>query len=140
MPQSRELTIHIEDKPGALGNSCGPLAGRGVNIVAFQVYEWEGKSLIRMVVDDPTTAKALFEANRIYYTETEVAQVRLAHRPGQLSRAASLLGKAQININYAYSGTELGSKMPLVIFGVTDVAKAATLLDKFAQEEVAKIA
>jgi hypothetical protein len=61
-----------------------------------------------MVVDDPATAKKLLDDDSIYYTETEVAQVTLRHRSGELFRAASRLGEAHININYAYcicSGT-----------------------------------
>ena len=68
-----ELTIRIEDKPGTLAQCCRALAGRDVNIVAFEAFEREGQSLIRMVVDDPATAKKLLTDDRIYYTETEVA-------------------------------------------------------------------
>jgi hypothetical protein len=140
MPKAKELTIHIEDKPGTLGMCCQALAVRDVNILAFETFQSEGQSLIRMVVDNPSTAKALLDADKIYYTETEIAQARLPHRPGELSRAASRLGEAHINIDYAYCGTDPESNMPLVIFGVTDAAKAATLLDRFAQEEIAKAA
>ena len=140
MPQSKELTIRIEDQPGALGKCCRVLADRGVNILAFQAHEWEGMGLIRMVVDTVATAKALLDAEQIYYTETDVVQIGLPHRPGELSRVASRLGEARININYAYCGTEPKSNMPLLVFGVTDAARAATLLDKFAQEEIAKTA
>ena len=129
MPIAMELTIQIEDKPGTLAQCCRALAEREVNILAFQGYEREGQSLIRMVVDDPATAKKLLDADRIYYTETEVAQVTLRHRSGVLYRAASRLGEAHINVNYAYCGTEPGPNMPLVVFGVTDVAKAVSLLE-----------
>ncbi len=77
MPIAKELTIRIEDKPGTLAQCCRTLAERDVNILAFQAFAREGQSLIRMVVDDFETAKTLLDANRIYYTETEVAQVAL---------------------------------------------------------------
>ena len=130
MPIAIELTIQIEDKPGTLAQCCGTLAERDVNILAFQGYEREGQSLIRIVVGDPATAKNLLDAAGIYYTETEVAQVTLRHRSGELFRAASRLGEAHINVNYAYCGTEPGSNTPLVVFGVTDVANAVSLLDE----------
>jgi hypothetical protein len=131
MPIAKELTVQIEDKPGTLAQCCRALAERDVNILAFQGYEREGQSLIRMVVDDPETAKKLLDADSIYYTETEVAQVTLRHRSGELFRAASRLGEAHINVNYAYSGTVPGPNMlPLVILGVTDVAKAVSLLEE----------
>jgi hypothetical protein len=140
VPKSKELTIRIEDKPGTLGMCCQALAVRDVNILAFEAFQSEGQSLIRMVVDNSANAKTVLDASGIYYTEAEVVLIKLPHRPGELSRAASRLGEAQININYAYCGTEPESNIPLVIFGVTDVAKAAPLLDTFAQEEIAKTA
>ena len=136
MPIAKEFTIRMEDKPGTLAQCCRPLVERDVNILAFQAFEREGQSLIRMVVNDPATAKKLLDADRIYYTETEVAQVALPHRSGELFRAASRLGEARININYAYCGTEPGSNMSLVVFGVTDAAKAVSLLEEDAKAVV----
>ncbi len=132
MPIVKEITIRIEDKPGTLAQCCRALADRDVNILAFEAFEREGQSLIRMVVDDPATAGELLAADRIYYTETEVAQVALPHRSGELYRAASRLGEAHINIDYAYCGTEPGANMSLVVFGVTDVAKTISLLEEIA--------
>ena len=105
MPTSKELTIRLEDRPGTLGKICRTLADNGVNIVAFQSIPSEGKnSLVRLVLDNPTTAKKALDREGVSCTETEVAQVKLAHRPGELARAASRLGDANININYAYAG------------------------------------
>lgn len=133
MPISKELTIRIEDKPGTLAQCCRVLAERDVNVLAFEAFEREGQSLIRMVVDDPATAKKLLTDNRIYYTETEVALVGLSHRSGELYRAASRLGEAHININYAYCGTAPGLNMSTVVFGVTDAAKAVSVLAAVAE-------
>ena len=140
MPQTKEFIIQMEDRPGTLGRCCQALAESGVNILAFQAYEREGQSLIRMVVDDPPSAKKALDAKRIYYTSAEVALAELPHRSGELSRIASRLGEAHININYAYCGTQPGSYLPLVIFGVSDVDEAALLLDRFAEEEISKVA
>jgi len=43
------------------------------------------------------------------FEETEVALVKLAHRPGELGRAVSHLGEKEINIDYSYCGLEPGS-------------------------------
>jgi hypothetical protein len=137
MPIAKELTIRMENKPGTLGSCCRVLAEGGVNILALQAYESEGQSLIRMVVDDPARATKLFDVQRIYYTLKDVAQITIPPQPGELSRAASQLGNAQININYAYCGTEQESNRPLVIFGVTDVAKAVPLLEQVANPNAA---
>ena len=132
MPKAKEFTVTIEDKPGALGKCFLALAECGVNILAFQSMPSEGKGLVRMVVDNPKSAKAVLDTEHWTYTEGEVAQVKLPHRPGELARAASRLGEANINISHAYCGFEPGTNAPLLIFGVTDVGRAATILDQTA--------
>ena len=134
MPKSKEFTVTIEDKPGALGKCFAALAGRGVNILAFQSYVEERESLTRLLVDDPATATAVLGSMHMIFEETEVAVVRLAHRPGELGRAASRLGEGKINIDYTYCGMEPGSPLGLVVFGVDNLTKAVILLDELAAE------
>ncbi len=132
MPVMREFTIQMEDRPGTLGKCCRALADRGVNILAFHSFSSEGKSAVRIIVDNLTTAKTALDAQPYTYTETEVALAKLPHRPGELARAASRLGEASININYAYTGIEPGTSAPLLIFGVADAARAAAILEQAA--------
>ncbi len=132
MPTTKEFTVHMEDRPGTLGKFCRALADRGVNILAFQSGSFEGKSLVRLVVDNPTTAKTVLDSQRVTYTEAQVAQVKLPHRPGELARVASRLGEANINIDYAYGGVEPDTNAPILIFGVKEVSQAAAILDETA--------
>jgi hypothetical protein len=135
VPKVKEFTVTIEDKPGALGKCFLALAERGVNILAFQSYVEEGESLARLLVDDPATAKAVLGGVRMIFEETEAVMVRLAHRPGELGRAAACLGQNQINIDYSYSGVEPGSTRALAVFGVDNLTAAAKVLDELAGEE-----
>jgi len=128
MPTAKEFTVFVEDRPGQIGKLCRALADRGVNILASQAYE----TLTRVVVDNPTTAKTVLDAERYSYTEAEVAQVKLPHRPGELARPATRLGEANININYAYGGVEAGTNAPMLVFGVGDVGRAITILEQAA--------
>jgi hypothetical protein len=134
MAKAKEFTITIEDKPGALGRCFLALAERGVNILAFQSYVEEGESLARVLVDDQAGAKAVLANLRMIFEETDVAVVRLPHRPGELGRAASRLGENQINIDYSYCGLDPGSALVLVVFGVDKLSRAATVLDALAAE------
>jgi hypothetical protein len=132
MPATTELAIEMDNRPGTLGKVCGALAGRGVNILAFQLTPSQKRNHVYIVVDDLRAAKTALNKDRITYTEAEVVQVKLPHRPGELARAASRLGEANININYAYCGVEPSTNALLVIFGVTEVDRAATILDQTA--------
>ena len=132
MPTVKEFTIRLEDRPGTLGKLCQALA-EDVNILAYQQFPQEkGKGSVRLVVDNPAKAKAVLDRQRADYTETEVAQVKLANRPGELARAASRLGDEGININYGYCGTEPNTNATLLIFGVAEVGKAVRVLEQAA--------
>jgi hypothetical protein len=134
MAKAKEFTVTIEDKPGALGKCFLALAERGVNILAFQSYVEEGESLARILVDDSASAKAVLGCLGMIFEETEAAVIRLAHRPGELGRAAARLGEKQINIDYSYCGLEPGSTLALAVFGVDNLTKAAAALDELAAE------
>ncbi len=132
MPATKELTVFMDDRPGTLGKVCRALADRAVNIIAFQSFPIGGKSVTRLIVDNPTTAKTVLDNEQLMYLEAEVVQVRLPHRPGELARAAVRLGEANININYTYCGVEPGTNAPLVLFGVADIARAVPILEQAA--------
>ena len=135
MPQAKEFTVTIEDKPGALGKCLRALSERGINILAFQSYVEERESLARFVADDMASAEAVLGSLHMIFEETDVAVIRLAHRPGELGRAAARLGEKQINIDYTYCGLEPGSTLVLVVFGVDNLTRAAMLLDELAAED-----
>ncbi len=134
MPKAKEFTVTIADKPGALGNFFLALADRRVNVLAFQSYVEEGESLARFVADDMASAMEVLRSLRMIFEHTDVVVVRLPNRPGELGRAAARLGEKQINIDYSYCGLEPGSPLVLVVFGVDNLTKAATLLDELAAE------
>jgi hypothetical protein len=137
MPVTKEFTVLMEDRPSTLGKVCQALAERGVNILALQSFPIGGKTVTRFIVDNPTIAKTVLDSERLTYAATEIVHAKIAHRPGEIARVASRLGKANININYAYCGLEPGTNAPLVFFGVSDVEKAAPILER-AEADAAK--
>jgi hypothetical protein len=132
MPTSKEFTIRMQDRPGTLGKVSKALADQQVNIVAFQSFPStsEGESTVRMIFDNHSRAKNVLDAQNVNYEEKEVARITLPNRPGELARAASSLGEADININYAYTGVDPETDDPLLFFGVNEVSKAANILDQ----------
>ena len=132
MAITKEFTVLMEDRPSVLGRVCQALADHEVNILALQSFPTAGKFVIRLIVDNPDRAKTVLTSKRLTYVETPIVQTRIQHRPGEIARLASRLGKANININYAYCGLDLGTNAPLVFFGVAEVDKAASILDQLA--------
>jgi hypothetical protein len=132
MPKVKEFRVTIEDKPGALGHCALALGKEGVNILAFQSFVEHGESLARFVVDNPVSANAVLGQLHMNFEEVDVVMVKLAHRPGELGRAAVRLGENNINIDYSYCGLEPGSSQAVAVFGVDNVTKAAAVLDALA--------
>ncbi|HMG32851.1 MAG TPA: ACT domain-containing protein [Blastocatellia bacterium] len=131
MPRIKELNFQLDDRPGVFGKVCQSLADRGVNILAFQANALEGKSLVRLVVDNPAAAKTTIGGLGMKCNEADVAQVSLPNRPGELARAASQLGNADINIEHGYTGVDPTGKATF-FFGVKDVDRAVEILDRAA--------
>ncbi len=132
MPASKEFTVLMDDRPGALGKICRTLADRNLNILATQSFSIGGKSVTRFVFDDAAKAKAALDSERLNYSEAEVVQVKLPHKSGELARAAQRLGDAGINIDYFYVGADPSGAGPVVVFGVADIGKAMPILEQAA--------
>jgi len=130
MPITKEFTVNMEDRPGTLGKFSRVLADRKVNILAFETNSAGGSSEFRFVADDPAAAKKAMDDQSLTYAENKVAYITVQNRPGELARAASLLGGADININHAYSGVDPSTSTPVVFIGVENADRAAKVLEK----------
>jgi hypothetical protein len=132
MPITKEFTVVMEDRPDMMGRVCRALADHEVNILALQSFPNRGKFVVRLIVDDPGKTKTILDTEHLTYAEAQIIQIKIQHRPGEIARLASRLGKAKININYAYCGLETGTNAPLVFFSVTEVDQAASILEQIA--------
>ena len=126
---TKEFTVLVDDQPGLLGEVCLALAYSDVNILALQSAPVRGKFVTRLIVDNPAVAKMVLDSKQLCYAEAEIVQVKILHRPGEIARLASQLGRANVNIHYAYCGLEPGTNTPLVFFGVAEPSKAVSILE-----------
>jgi len=73
MAVTKQLSVMVENKRGALAEVCSKLAEKAVNILGLMVPEQPGEAPIRFVVNSVETAKKVFEALRLKYTEEDEA-------------------------------------------------------------------
>lgn len=128
MPKAKQLTLSVVDRPGVLGEVASALAQKRVNIHAFLAAVSEGQGAIRLIVDKPAAAKKVCAGQGWNVAEEDVVVVTLADKPGTLGAAASKLGEAGINIQYAYTGPAKGARRVNTYLGVADVAQALKAL------------
>src|SRR5215471_5399125 len=127
MARVTQLVIHIENKPGVLAQICTELAKVAVNIGAIMAAP-DQKHGIRIVAAPLATTRKVLDDLHISFREEDAVAVRLTDRPGALGRVTRKLADAGIDITYAYGSIVKGEERALIILGVSDVEKAATLV------------
>jgi hypothetical protein len=124
MPKARQLTISVPDRPGMLGEVATALGEKKANIQAFTAWIDGDRGSIRVVVDKAAAAKKVIAAHGWETTEEDVLEVTLTDSPGSLGKIAQKLGKAGVNIRYAYVGSAGTARRVNVYFGVSDLKAA----------------
>ncbi len=124
MPRAKQLTLTVPDRPGMLGDIASALGAKKVNIVGVCGATTGGGGMIWMVVDKTAAAKKVLAQNGWPATEDEVLAVTLSDTPGALGRYATKLGKAGVNITFAYTGSARSARKQAAYFGVSDLKAA----------------
>ena len=83
-----ELTLVLENKPGAGARVFRHLADEHINILAMQL---EHTGLLRLVVDNPLRAAELMRDRLFKVDERDVLYTVMPNDPGALGRTARLL-------------------------------------------------
>jgi hypothetical protein len=127
MPRTTQLTVSLKSRPGTLAQLARTLADAGVNIVTLSADAVTGRGKIRVIVNDPGTAKRALRRAKYRFSEEPAFVVRLRNKPGALARVAEKVAKARVNIKSAYA-TTAGRGSATVVFTVGSVAKARKIL------------
>jgi hypothetical protein len=126
-----EITVALENRPGALGDLCDALASQKVNVLAIAVHESANVGIVRIVVDKPSlAAKTLLQCLPMTISGCQVLELSAANKPGILAKVADKLGRKKINIEYAY-GSAAGKGKASIILKPSNLEKAMKLLKGF---------
>jgi hypothetical protein len=118
---AKDLTVMLEDRPGALAELGEATGTAGVNIEGVCAVTEEGRGVIHILVEDVGAARqALRGAGLGVAEERDVLVVEVEDRPGTMGDVARRMADAGVNIELAY--TTFG-RVRLVL-GVDDLDKA----------------
>ena len=131
MKTATELSLFLENKPGALAAILADLKKHQVNIEATSVVDHTDHAVVRMVVSDPTKALMILGERGVLALENDVLMIESNNEPGVLASIADRLAKAGINIEYAYLASSPKSQQGLMILRPSDVEKAHRALHDF---------
>ncbi len=129
MQIKRQLSVFLENSPGALARLCRAFADENIDIVAHSVSDSIDYAVFRCVVSDPLRAVHLLETAGSFVLEEDVLALPIDNKPGSLGEVAEKLARAQINIHYAYgSASGNGQGSSLLILKTSDLGKAREVL------------
>jgi hypothetical protein len=121
---AKQLSIMLENRPGALAELCSKLAEKAINILGLMVPDQPGVAPVRFVVNSVDAAKKTLESLRLKFSEEEVLLVHLSDRPGALGKLTRKLADRGIDVRYAYGTILKGAGRAAVVLAVSDLAAA----------------
>ena len=119
MPKVRQLSVVLENKPGALANVARILAGEKVNIVAVFGSTAGAQGSAQLVVDNVNKAKKALGAAGVSFNEGTLEQIEVANKPGALAKLTGRLAKKGVNIESIYATAPKGAKKAVVVLSTT---------------------
>ena len=101
----RDLTIHLEHRPGVLAELGEALGAAGVGIEGGGAFAVNGSGVAHFLVNDAAAARAAVGAVGItVLADREVLIQRLDQEtPGQLGKLCRRMAEAEVNIEVLYS-------------------------------------
>jgi hypothetical protein len=126
---TKQLAVFLENRPGVLARVCQALSKEKINIYAMSSSDTVDHIVVRLVLSDPDKALAIFEDRGVLALPTEVLMINASNKPGALATLAEKLGKAKINIDYAYFATPPNATKGVLILRVSDPRKALKILN-----------
>ena len=125
----KQISVFLENKPGALYGMTGVLAQNKIDMRAFSLAESSDFGIARIIVDDVYTAANVLKEAGFIYSLTPVLGVAIPDTPGGLNKVLQVLTDAKVNVEYMYAF--LGGKeaeRAYMIFRVQDNAAAVAAL------------
>jgi hypothetical protein len=125
-----QISIILDNVPGALSNVSEILGREGVNIRAISVADTSDLSTVRFVVDDPVKALNILNGRGFRTKETDVLAVQTPDHPGGMNAVLRPLREAGINVHYLYPHLGRVSGQAIIILGVDRTEDAQKMLQQ----------
>jgi len=126
----KQLSLFLENKPGALSRPMRLLAKAKLNILTLSIADANQFGILRLILRDWEKAKKLLEREGFLVKVTDMVAVEVADRPAGLSAILDVLEKSGINVEFMYAFTEKRKDQAVLIFRFDDPDGAIRVLQK----------
>jgi hypothetical protein len=126
-----QVSIYMENRPGALAELTEVLVEEGVNILGIAVPDTGEFGTVRVLPDNVELARDALRETEHPHTAVDVLVVDLPNRPGSLARTARLLADENVVIRYAFATIpDNGGEQAMCVLRVDDIHRAKAVLDE----------
>ncbi len=126
----RQISVFLENKPGALCELTGVLAENDIDMRAFSLAEASDFGIARIIVDDIYKTTTVLRDNGFVHSVSPVLAVALSDTPGGLNEILQYLSGEKINVEYMYAFLGNTPGKAYMVFRVQDPAAAAFALTR----------
>lgn len=123
-----QISVFLENKPGALADVTRILGEAGINIRALSLADTKDFGILRLIVNDNEKAKTVLGARGFTVRKTEVVAVEVPDRPGGLAAIMKILADAEINVEYLYAFVQQSGQNAIIIFRFDETDRAIEVL------------
>ena len=123
---STDMTIEVDNEPGALARVAAAISDAGVNIAAAACLGGDHRAQVHILVPHAEAVRHALAISQMSVTsEREVVVVDVEDRPGQLADLTRIIAHAGVQLDLVYVAT--GNR---VVLGSPDLDGLRDVVDK----------
>ncbi len=122
-----QLSVFIENKPGAMMEVLAVLKENQVNIRALSLADTADFGILRMIVNEPEKIQSTLRDAGYAVKISKVLTLTLDDDPGSLHEKVLRLSEAGINIEYLYAFAGGGDSFARVVLKVDNLELASKI-------------
>jgi hypothetical protein len=126
----KQLSLFLENKPGALSRPVKLLAQARLNILTLSIADTRQFGILRLVLRDWEKARQLLEKAGFVVKVSDLVAIEVADEPGGLAGILETLEKARVNLEYMYGFTLKHEGKGVLAFRFDDPDRAIAALQK----------
>jgi hypothetical protein len=118
MAKTKQFTISIENRPGAVAEIARTLGNAKVNILSLLGTAQGTTGRVELVVEDARRAKKALDEAKISYQETMAEEYELSNKPGALAECLDKLAAKGVNLHSICATAGKGGKKAVLVYTV----------------------
>lgn len=122
-----QLSIFIENRPGALERILRLFKEASIDLITTTLADTQDFGLFRVICTDPQRACLVLRDSGISVTLTQVQAVELDNRPGMAADALQTFAADDMNVKYMYSFLLKGKG--ILIFRTDNLDKSREIIE-----------